>query len=556
MKGSRIPIVLGVTGHRTFPGNTTDEQIAELLSPHLQRFAKRFPETPFYLLTPLAEGADRIVARLAMAYLDAELIVPLPMPLEEYEKDFPTPESLAEFRDLHSKAKRSFVVPSDLPIDYISNRDHAYARVGAYVAEHCQLLIAIWDGEPARGAGGTAEVVYWKSEGLIPDELRLRDDVRNTLNALDTGCVLHLNPLARHVRMLPSEEKAAHDFTVFDKIASFNSDVARLENSEQRKLIAQSQQWLVGDEADNPVFAQSAAFAVLKNLYGCADALAGRFKVANGRYLFWIFTLFVTSVLFFGLIDWIQHLIIFYVIAFPLAGTLAYIARRRRLEDCSLDYRALAEGLRVMIFWRLVGIRERVSANYLSKHSGVLSWIRMSIANLELIVGPTIPLPSESDKTAEKIAAKLWVDSELAFFRSRRRSIGWKARNLGRLSTVSFAATFVAAIFYAATLLAVHVGDEPMFSWSEDSIGSVYQAILGLLGAIGVASEAIRSKKAYDEQERRYHLIEELFSKAQTRLREGKCYAEDVFASLGKEALFENGEWLWIHRSLSGLPKG
>ena len=35
----------------------------------------------------------------------------------------------------------------------------AYAAVGAAVLEHSDLLLAIWDGEEARGRGGTAEVV-------------------------------------------------------------------------------------------------------------------------------------------------------------------------------------------------------------------------------------------------------------------------------------------------------------------------------------------------------------------------------------------------------------
>ena len=39
------------------------------------------------------------------------------------------------------------------------DRNLAYQRAGFLVAEQCDVLLAIWDGHPARGPGGTAEVI-------------------------------------------------------------------------------------------------------------------------------------------------------------------------------------------------------------------------------------------------------------------------------------------------------------------------------------------------------------------------------------------------------------
>jgi hypothetical protein len=47
-------------------------------------------------------------------------------------------------------------------------REKQYAWVGAYVAEHADILFAIWDGKPARGLGGTAQVVNWFLAGRAP----------------------------------------------------------------------------------------------------------------------------------------------------------------------------------------------------------------------------------------------------------------------------------------------------------------------------------------------------------------------------------------------------
>ena len=47
-------------------------------------------------------------------------------------------------------------------------REKQYAWVGAYVAEHADILFAIWDGKPARGVGGTGQVVKWFLANHVP----------------------------------------------------------------------------------------------------------------------------------------------------------------------------------------------------------------------------------------------------------------------------------------------------------------------------------------------------------------------------------------------------
>ena len=92
-----VPLLLGVVGHRRLPD--PPDELRRVVRGVLDGFRSRYASTPIVLLSALAEGADRLVAREA---LDAgfSLVVPLPMPREEYEKDFVTPQSLAEFRSL------------------------------------------------------------------------------------------------------------------------------------------------------------------------------------------------------------------------------------------------------------------------------------------------------------------------------------------------------------------------------------------------------------------------------------------------------------------------
>ncbi len=114
------------------------------------------------LLTPLAEGADRIVAD-AVAALDGACIIPvLPMPQAEYEGTFGDEGLVTDFRtrlDAYDPAVRLRDTAVELDI--------ALPELGRYLVDHCDVLIAIWNGKPG-GVGGTAEVVAYAHQQRRP----------------------------------------------------------------------------------------------------------------------------------------------------------------------------------------------------------------------------------------------------------------------------------------------------------------------------------------------------------------------------------------------------
>ncbi|HEV2272142.1 MAG TPA: hypothetical protein VGR92_22030, partial [Steroidobacteraceae bacterium] len=61
----RLPIVIGVTGHRHLRAQdlpTHREHVCELFT----QLRQRYPSTPLRIVTALAEGADRLVAEVAL----------------------------------------------------------------------------------------------------------------------------------------------------------------------------------------------------------------------------------------------------------------------------------------------------------------------------------------------------------------------------------------------------------------------------------------------------------------------------------------------------------
>lgn len=162
-----LPIVVGVTGHRDLRSQDV-EPLAARVRGVMRDLLTRHPHSPVIVLTPLAEGADRLVARVGLE-LGLRLIVPLPFAKELYEEDFEGP-SLAEFRSLLAQAEGWFELPlaEGVSVKGVAAREddrtEQYAAVGVFVAQHSHVLLALWDG--AAGAfGGTGSIVGFRLRG-------------------------------------------------------------------------------------------------------------------------------------------------------------------------------------------------------------------------------------------------------------------------------------------------------------------------------------------------------------------------------------------------------
>jgi hypothetical protein len=192
IEDGRIPIVIGVTGHRDLRDEDLPK-LSEQIHKILLEISQQYPFTPIILLTPLAEGADRLAAKVALDF-GVKLLAPLPMPIDEYRRDFRTDISMAEFDELISKTEAYFVVPKMRTFAPASmgqdgdQRDEAYASAGAYVAGHSQILIALWDGNNNDLMGGTAQTIKFKLGG-VPEQYETSNSVSDTV---DRGLVYHI----------------------------------------------------------------------------------------------------------------------------------------------------------------------------------------------------------------------------------------------------------------------------------------------------------------------------------------------------------------------------
>lgn len=148
---------LGVTGHRIFSSVAAVSALVDDALAGLGRHGRHG-----CVVTSLAEGADRLVARRAARLPGWALEVVLPLDPDDYEADFAGDASVAEFRRLLASAAAVEKVPPE------ASREDAYLAAGLAVLERSDALLAIWDGEAARGRGGTAEIVAEARARALP----------------------------------------------------------------------------------------------------------------------------------------------------------------------------------------------------------------------------------------------------------------------------------------------------------------------------------------------------------------------------------------------------
>ena len=150
---------IGITGHRFL---SEIEKINQGIDIGLTKIETTFPG-PLTIISSLSEGADqRVVQRALQRWPDCHLIVPLPLSAKVYQDQFTTRESREVFTQFFPLAEK-ILPPPEAP-----NFPEAYRLAGEAMLEMSDVLIAVWDGLPAQGLGGTGNIVALARERGTP----------------------------------------------------------------------------------------------------------------------------------------------------------------------------------------------------------------------------------------------------------------------------------------------------------------------------------------------------------------------------------------------------
>ena len=145
----RLPatLAIGFTGHRTLPDESKSrESILEFLE-------KQRAAAPglLYGVSSTAAGGDLLFAESCIQ-LGLPLCVLLPMPVEEFRKDFDD-ATWARAEIVLGKAASMEVTGSN------QSREESYYECGIETVQQSRILLALWNGDSSKGLGGTEDVV-------------------------------------------------------------------------------------------------------------------------------------------------------------------------------------------------------------------------------------------------------------------------------------------------------------------------------------------------------------------------------------------------------------
>jgi len=157
--------LVGFTGHRAgFDREAVRASVSQVLRDLQRRAASR--QGVLHLCTSIAEGTDTLCVQLAR---DLDIPVHLLLPLEEREfsKDF-SPSGWTQAANQLAMARNNPDRDSVRLAGGRAPRPECYANLAVEMLRAVHILIAVTDGQPARGIGGTGAVVELATSMGLP----------------------------------------------------------------------------------------------------------------------------------------------------------------------------------------------------------------------------------------------------------------------------------------------------------------------------------------------------------------------------------------------------
>ncbi|MGE3800199.1 MAG: hypothetical protein AB7H80_04200 [Candidatus Kapaibacterium sp.] len=521
----------------------------------------QYPHSPIELLSPLAEGADQLAAEVALE-CNIRLIVPLPMPVDLYKSDFKTPEVLAKFESLIGQAASSYELPlaKGISIEDVreegESRNHQYGVLGAYIVRNSHALLALWDGVLPERSNGTADVVGFNLNGIpeafVENRSLLEPDESDPVWHIVTPRASNPTPVGTPLTMqmvFPSRfesfEQGKRKFhEILESTDQFNHDAIkyRAELADEQE---KSKSYLI-DPSEKIV--EDPLLKSTIEIFAVADSLAGFLGASTHKTLKVLFLIVTAAAIIFDVYTHVHitvwPLLATYLLLLVLTYLLVVRSQKNSYQSRYLDYRALAEGVRVRFFWSIAGISDEIADHYLHKQRSELDWIRYALRVWN-------PERSGLDKNVDgserlRLLQKYWVEDQFRYYtRAAKREEG----------VVKRAEKWAGGMVIVGILLAFfQVIQQGVINPSPDK-----HPIHWLLVAVALAPILAGlligyvEKRAHGDHAKQYERMSILFANAREHLseilRDGDVEkGQRLISELGREALAENGDWVLIHR--------
>lgn len=524
MDMGKIPLIVGVTGHIALREADLPALRAAVRA-ELTRLTERYPNTEIALLTSLAAGGDLLCADVARE-LHIPVLAALPMAPSAYRRDF-TPADAARFDAHCARAEWVGVAPPAERMPESPERSDYYRQASIHVATHCHVLLALWDGSaPDAKRCGTGAAVDIALNGAYSPE--------GGDPALSGDCPMVIHVLAPRdaadarrageVRYLGDEATLAG---ILDRTEAFN----RLSGKSDAGGTLLPEDACEGD----PVLARMNA------LYHAASGLSRRFAGTYRRILALLAA--ASTLLTFAFLMYDEAEVIWMILLCGAMLGLALLCRRYAVSsDCHsryIEYRALAEWLRVQAYLRYAGSGLRVTSLMTWTQSLETAWIASALRAVSAGGAPG----------ATHDIRACWVDVQRDY---HRRAAGRTSLDLRRSEGVVRVALVVSISLYIAAvafeLCTGGLGLRPLLALGDVNLyRTVLKVILGTLSAATVFIANYYGKQSLSRKQSDHGKMARFYARVSEQMAvHGQ--SEALLKRLAREELIENDNWLSYQR--------
>ncbi|MBT8472484.1 MAG: hypothetical protein HKP25_09915 [Marinicaulis sp.] len=500
-----------------------------------------------YFVSALADGADTLAAQCALEN-KWRLLAPLPFSKKLYQTDF-SPTDRDEFETLINDADA--IAELDGLRNAPAQEDRAYLQAGLVTLDQSDLLIAIWDGEEARGVGGTAMIkeealtagkpVLWinanhekpivflttdNEEQVVTEEAVAEaiervvappsmEEVEHPFAGQDTHALMAYHQYAEeHAHKInwgsffQFWEKAFAGKWPFTIALLARSPASEIENARKstlaEKLAASSHDQKVFNDLIIPRFAWADHLAIYYgNLY---------------RSSYYFNYMFAAVAVFLALLDLVMHdyhigsktlWISIEVTLICLILLVTTAGKRGRWHEKWIDYRQLAEELRMYrLYFLTLGFNS--SDEEIAKGEGgeAAGWVDWYFAATRREAGMT---SGAFDKDSIQLIAKTILEEEIkpqiSYHGGKADMLHKIEHRLHHYGEYAFGATLLVCLGYLT--LVVLAGDtSPLAKWAKYTkydVKNWVTMLTGFLPALGASFFGIRVQGEFGSTAERSH---------------------------------------------------
>ena len=422
--GSKLPYIIGVVGHRNLI-EESKEDARNHFEKTLKRYKAKYPNTPILVVTSLAEGADQLIAEVAIRVDGVFLGVLIPMSIDKYLDTFSNDFAREEFNKFCAKA--IFVRDTSIDMVYEDNSD-AFRSNTRELSNNADLLIALWDGIASNQVGGTSDTLYYKLKKIHrPKNLT---DVALNQKEFGSAIVIPVSRIGDQVKSVKKVPYSLKPVSLEEASIDETSDLLAFSKHNWNRLKFESQ---------SPSLTYSEILT--KNALSLAEKMRKKFIIA---LLIILSSSFLTIVAIEIQSRSTSKIISVATILVALSAFIIYqIVTKLEIKDKYHQFQAVAEAGEIQQLWSKVGIHEDVSDYFLTGINSSFDWMRSLVRTISFL-DKSQTINNMEAETKEFM--KTWISKQILLRKGDSKVVGRITKN-NRLASFIRIITIISIIF-------------------------------------------------------------------------------------------------------------